>query len=153
MTSEIPKEFKPSFKEFKISPAPTPDIVITEQESGGTDLKTLSIPSVIPKSEKDDYFLQVRATTISEIRTSAIEVNNKKINYAELMLAVGMLCAGNIFNKYDWVYTSTILGIVTGACIVGYYFISQSNVNRDCKFASKVLKMLPNEKENKPNGY
>jgi hypothetical protein len=153
MATEIDKHFKPSVRYFNVSNPPKADVVITEKESTNRNFQVLTIPSILPSSEKDEFLLQIRASVISEIRESAIKVNSKKYNYSEIWLGLCTVCLGAVFNNYDSQYIYLILAFLIGVSGVTYYFTRKVNIDRFSEFATKVLKLLPNEKENKPDGY
>jgi len=109
---EEKKEFKPAVK-FLI---PTPDVKIetTEQDNITT---TRQYPVVVPKAERDDFMIQVRASQINEIREVCDGIKDEKFPVSEIILFVTSALIGSTISAMFQTSKLLTLGVrLTSLC-------------------------------------
>lgn len=149
---EEKKEFKPAVNFF-----PTPDVKIetTEQDNITT---TRQYPVIVPKAERDDFMIQVRASQINEVREVCNDIKNEKFPTSEIILFVTSALIGSIISALFsnlkitdiWGKINFILfPIICAVLGTIYFFKRKDNVKNLFDIAQQVLKKLPNPKEEK----
>jgi len=149
---EEKKEFKPAVKYF-----PTPDVKVeTSEQDNITTTRQYSV--VVPKAERDDFMIQVRASQISDIRETFEGVKNEKFPTAEVILFVTSALIGSTISALfsdlkitdRWGQINFIIFPVLCA-VLGtiYFFIRKDSIKNIYEIAQQVLKKLPNPKEEK----
>lgn len=150
---EEKKEFKPAVK-FLI---PTPDVKVetTEQDNITT---TRQYPVVVPKAERDDFMIQVRASQINEIREVCDGVKDEKFPVSEIILFVTSALIGSTISAMfsDLKITDTwgkinfiVFPIICAILGTIYFFKRKDNIKNLYDISQQVLKKLPNPKEEK----
>lgn len=149
---EEKKEFKPVVKYF-----PTPDVKVeTSEQDNITTTRQYSV--VVPKAERDDFMIQVRASQISDIRETFEGVKNEKFPTAEVILFVTSALIGSTISALfsdlkitdGWGQINFIVFPILCA-VLGtiYFFIRKDSIKNIYEIAQQVLKKLPNPKEEK----
>jgi uncharacterized protein YacL len=151
--TEEKKEFKPADK-FLI---PTPDVKVETTE--WNDITTTrQYPVVVPKAERDDFMIQVRASQINEIREVCEGVRDEKFPVSEIILFVTSALIGSTISAFfsDLEITDTwgkinfiIFPIICAILGTNYYFKRKDNIKNLRDISQQVLKKLPNPKEEK----
>ena len=77
---ERKKEFKPAVMYF-----PIPDVKVETFEQDNITT-TRQYPVMVPKSERDDFMIQVRASQINEIRETFEGIKDEKFPTSEIIL-------------------------------------------------------------------
>ncbi len=149
---EEKKEFKPAVKFF-----PTPDVKVetTEQDNITT---TRQYPVVVPKAERDDFMIQVRASQINDVREVCDGIKDEKFPTSEIILFVTSALIGSIISAMfsDLKITDTwgkinfiVFPIICAILGTIYFFKRKDNIKNLYDIAQQVLKKLPNPKEEK----
>jgi hypothetical protein len=146
------KEFIPAVMYF-----PTPDVKVeTTEEDNLTTTREYSV--VVPKSERDDFMIQIRASQINEIRETLNGVKDQKFPYAEVILFVASALIGStvcaIFSDLkitdNWGKVNFILfPIICAILATVYIFKRKDNMKNLHEVAQQLLKKLPNPQEEK----
>lgn len=149
---EEKKEFKPAVKFF-----PTPDVKVeTSEQDNITTTRQYSV--VVPKSERDDFMIQVRASQINDIREIFEGVKNEEFPTSEVILFITSALIGSIISAIfsdlkitdGWGKVNFIVFPIICA-ILGtiYLFLRKDSIKNLYDVAQQVLKKLPNPKEEK----
>jgi uncharacterized protein YacL len=149
---EVNKEFKPAVMYF-----PTPDVKVetTEQDNITT---TRQYPVIVPKSERDDFMIQVRASQINEIRDTCDGIKDEKFPISEIILFVTSALIGSIISAlFSDIKITDICGkinfilfpIVCAVLGTIYFFKRKDSIKSLFEIAQQILKKLPNPKEEK----
>lgn len=150
--SEEKKEFKPAVLYF-----PTPDVKVTVTEEDEVTT-TRQYPVIVPKSERDDFMIQVRASQINEIRETCNAIKNEKFAIAEIILFITSGLIGSIVSALfsnlkitdDWGKVNFIFFPIMCAVLGTIYFFKRSENSKNLfEVAQQVLKRLPNPNEEK----
>lgn len=146
------KEFKPAVMYF-----PTPDVKVETSEEDNITT-TRQYPVVVPKSERDDFMIQVRASQINEIRETCEGIKDENFPTSEIILFVTSALIGSTISALfsdlkitdTWGKINFILFPITCA-VLGtiYFFKRKDNIKNLFEIAQQVLKKLPNPKEEK----
>lgn len=149
---EEKKEFKPAVMYF-----PTPDVKVeTSEQDNITTTRQYSV--VVPKSERDDFMIQVRASQINEIRETCEGIKDEKFPTSEIILFVTSALIGSTISALfsDLKITDTwgkinfiLFPIVCAVLGTIYFFKRKDNIKNLFEIAQQVLKKLPNPKEEK----
>lgn len=149
---EEKKEFKPAVMYF-----PTPDVKVETSEKDNITT-TRQYPVVVPKSERDDFMIQVRASQINEIRETCEGIKDEKFPTSEIILFVTSALIGSTISALfsDLKITDTwgkinfiLFPIVCAVLGTIYFFKRKDNIKNLFEIAQQVLKKLPNPKEEK----
>ena len=161
MSEENNDSFKSSVRYFNAATPPKPELLSNRYDiskKSTKDLITREIPSILPISEQKEYFIQVRASIITEIRELASETNNKKFDNTELILFLASLVFNFMFTNFTFFSNELVSKIIYqlsyilfGGLVVAYCFMKKQNIILSSDISVKVLKLLPDTKENKPN--
>ncbi|MCO4294312.1 hypothetical protein NF867_15730 [Solitalea sp. MAHUQ-68] len=149
---EEKKEFKPAVMYF-----PTPDVKVeTSKEDNITTTRQYSV--VVPKSERDDFMIQVRASQINEIRETCDGIKDEKFPIAEITLFVTSALIGSTISalfselkitdnwgKINFIFFPIICAVLGTV----YFFKRKDNIKNLHEIAQQVLKKLPNPNEEK----
>lgn len=146
------KGFKPAVMHF-----PTPDVKIESYEQDNiTTTRQYSV--VVPKSERNDFMIQVRASQINEIRETCEGVNNGNFPISEVILFVTSALIGSTISALfsDLKITDTwgkinfiFFPIVCAILGTIYFFKRNESLKNLSEISQQVLKKLPNPKEEK----
>lgn len=149
---EEKREFKPAVMYF-----PTPDVKVETSEQDNITT-TRQYPVVVPKSERDDFMIQVRASQINEIRESCDGIKDEKFPTSEVILFVTSALIGSTISALfsdlkitdNWGKINFIVfPIVCAVLGTNYFFRRKDNLKNLFEIAQQVLKKLPNPKEEK----
>lgn len=146
------KEYEPAVKYF-----PTPDVKVETNEQDKITT-TREYPVIVPKSERNDFMIQVRASQINEIREVCEVVKNEKFPTGEVILFVASALIGStisalfsdlkitdVWGKVNFIFfpvCCAVLGTI-------YFFKRKENSKNLFDTVQQVLKKLPNPKEEK----
>lgn len=138
---EEKKEFKPAVKYF-----PTPDVKVETSEQDNITT-TRQYPVVVPKAERDDFMIQVRASQISDIRETFEGVKNEKFPTAEVILFVTSALIGSTISALfsdlkitdGWGQINFIVFPILCA-VLGtiYFFIRKDSIKNIYEIAQQV---------------
>ena len=149
---EEKKEFKPAVMYF-----PTPDVKVETSDQDNITT-TRQYPVVVPKSERDDFMIQVRASQINEIRETCEGIKDEKFPTSEIILFVTSALIGSTISALfsnlkitdNWGKINFILfPIVCAVLGTIYFFKRKDSIKNLFEIAQQVLKKLPNPKEEK----
>lgn len=150
--SEEKKEFKPAVMYF-----PTPDVKVeTSEQDNITTTRLYSV--VVPKAERDDFMIQVRASQLNEIRDTFDGIKDEKFPITEIILFITSALIGStvsalfsdlkvtdLWGKINFIVFPIICAILGTI----YLFKRKDKIKNLYDIAQQVLKKLPNPKEEK----
>ncbi|MEN2800119.1 hypothetical protein [Capnocytophaga sputigena] len=145
----IEEKFTPAVMEF-----PKPDLKMKAEEKNMTT--TIDYSVVVPSSERKDFFLQIRASQIQEIRE--ICSNAKENNYLEILLFfASALIGSSVCAFFSDLKISDFWGIINFAifpCIfvfilTAYFFLRKENNKSLNDIKEQIFKKLPDPKQEK----
>lgn len=132
---------------------PKPDFKIGAKDKNLTTTRDFSV--IIPKSEREEFIMEIRASQIEEIRQVCINAKETNI-YLEILLFVAssligsILCAAfsdmkvtDFWGKINFIFFPILCSIL----ITTYFFLRKENIESLNNLKKQILNKLPNPKE------
>jgi hypothetical protein len=122
---------------------------------------TRTYPVRLPEKDKNDFLVQVWASTLHRCRHKLLKVKQSRFPYGEVLLAVSTLFLGSILGAWQagikmtdssGIFFYVLSPVVAVGTVVAYFFYRHISISEPRKIVDEVLEELPNPDDTSETG-